>query len=803
MALLQCTLTIDGVDYDEADRANPDICLDAWSWAYEDDPTVEFHERASGPQPQFHNNQHVSLTIDGTLRATGYIQEVQPQFTDEGWTFGYKTRGLKFLMNLIPITSTDGSCTILYNVSPDDYDNYIPARAGKSVGQIIEAVIDLHATALSAIGVQKDSTTSSQLAPLTLVPPEMVPISGERLANALESVLQRWARNIVMFIPADGNIRFYDTTTGTAITLTERLDPIEPIRFNRSITDCATRAVARGAGKIFPAYVSLLKGTFTAAWTMAQQNAWTYNDFAKPTGAYDKGTVVTILDPVTVRIQSDDVTATAGVNYMSSIQAWLYLDKSIATGIDYSESRPITANTTLTAGGTSDVTLGFPLENAASNAYTKYTLIGRTVPLGGGGFDRAEVYRRFHVNDPGFWIAQHLAKKFPIPVSFLNYTGNATEQTNYPEAVIVKGGITYPATFDIDPVAGDIVFHEPVVKAMNSMATLNTGGTGVAIPDDIYVLVAYSRGSLEAAYPADTPGTPPTPNYGGSAYTGPENLQRTAYFMIDSWVYAGNATMMQQFAEMMWKSMSDVILSGSITYRGAYTTAFNPGQRLSIAGNGYTTGLESANVPIRGVNLQFHTDGANGQLYTTTLTCSSRRNPATGERFYIHPTRWDQLFYRMDWAGFDNPYAIFAALPYANIPQYGAGGIAGAGADMSGYNPQGQSGLIQRAGGFNNVAPGDMARLGPQPPQTGGKWQPPTWQPPVWQPPVWNPPTWQPPVWEPPVWNPPFDVPNVSAPSGRAGNIAEMLGEIPNVEEMMEEAAPEPPAEPVRRVEQP
>jgi hypothetical protein len=46
-------------------------------------------------------------------------------------------------------------------------------------------------------------------------------------------------------------------------------------------------------------------------------------------------------------------------------------------------------------------------------------------------------------------------------------------------------------------------------------------------------------------------------------------------------------------------------------------------------------------------------------------------------------------------------------------------------------------------------------------------------------------------------------VPNVSAPSGRAGNIAEMLGEIPNVEEMMEEAAPEPPAEPVRRVEQP
>jgi hypothetical protein len=648
MNILDVVLTIGGTSYDAPTRGQNDLMLDSWGWDYDSGNRCEFHEMAPGPTPRWHGEQAVTLMINGVQRFNGLITEVQPTFTPDGWTFGYKCEGLKYKMNRIPVTAMDGSGTMMFNLPPTERDYYTPSLAGLTVGSILSNVLIQHSAQLTAAGITTDATTNTQLAAMTLVPPEPIYVAGERLANALETVLRRWARNIVLYIDGTGLLRFYDTTAGTVLTLTEGVDPIEPIRFGRSLTDCATRVVARGRGKIFPTYVSLLKTTLQKSWTPAQETAWTYKDFSQPNDAYDKGTVVSIDSPTTVTVQSSDATKGWAANFWNGRQAWIYLHSGSGTALVYTESRPVTANAAWAAGGTAQLTLAFDLENAGINAYSTYELIGTVAGVASTDVsNRNEVWRRYHVVTPGNWIEQHLVPKFPSPVPFANYSGSSEELVLFPVASIIRGLVSWPASFKIDPKAGDIIFDEPVVKSLNSQSTLDSG-SGLTTPDDLYVLLAYSRGALTAAYPPNDASGNPT--YGGSAFTGPENLQLTYTVDIDSWQYAGNTSQMQSYAQMIWQSMCDTVLTGNVIHKDAYTAAFDPGKVLNIAADTYITGYEAARVPIRGLSLQFHSDGA-GQLYTTTLKCSTRRNPMTGDRYYVHPTRLDQAMFKMNLGG--------------------------------------------------------------------------------------------------------------------------------------------------------
>jgi hypothetical protein len=657
---LNTDLLIAGTTYHASDRAAASVWLDSWSWDLDSDGAAEFHELAPGPAPRFHAGQSVVVRCDdsGSMlpRFTGEIVSMHPAFTEDGWTFGYRALGLKYAANQLPITAVDGTGTIAFNLDPHDED-YLPSFAGQSVGQILTYLLNQHAAALNALGIGNwtvatgppvtytlPTATSTDLTAMDLVPQEPVYAAGDRFWQTIEAVLQRHLRNYVSFIGADGTIRFFDTTALADLTVTEGTDPMEPVRFARDLTDCATRVKVRGQGRIFPAYVSTGKTTLTKAWTSTQQTAWKYTDFTQGGDSYDSGTIgaTNILDPVTVRISPTSGTKTWPAHFWNNRQAWIYLHSSVGSALTYTEARPITDCTALSAGGTSDITLGFALDNASSSAYDSYEIIGTYAPLsettyiGSGGNNRNNVWRLYNVVTPGNWIEQHLVKRFPTPVSFLGYTGNATAQTLYPEAVIVKSGITWPASFKVMPATGQILFDEPVVKAINSQSVLNAG-TAVVAPDDIYCLLAYSRGALEAVYPADSGGSPV---FAGTAYT-VEGLQRTKTVDVDSWLYQGNTSQMAAYAQMLHRSMCDTVLTGSVVYHDALNDCFTPGKRLNIAGAGYTTGLESAAVPVRSFALRYNLTGM--EAWTSRLGCSSRRNPRTGDRQYVHPTQLQQL----------------------------------------------------------------------------------------------------------------------------------------------------------------
>jgi len=627
-------LTINGVDYDASARAGNNVLIDQWSWSYDSDWTLEFHEHSSTQQPRWYGGVATTLTVDGIVRFTGQIVRALPSLQeDDGWVHGYQCQGLKCRVNAyVPVTAVDYSGTMVFNLPPDDED-YVQANSGLSVGAIISAVLAQHATQLAAIGVVPDATTAAQLATLTVVPPEPVYISGERLWQPIEALCQRWARNIAPCIPPNGAPRFNDTTTGTTLSLTQGADPIQPVSFKRDWQHVATRVLARGTGEIWSAYLSLLARTLTPAWTAAQQALWTYADFAQPGDAYMTGPVVQILGPNLVRLKATNPAATFGTNFWSGRQANLYLFNSGGTGITFQESKPVTANTAMAAGGTSDVTVGLDLNNSATHAYDSYKLIGSYAPLGSGGNDRNNVFRLFNVTDPGGIIAQHLVKKFPVPVPFANYSRSSESLVSYPVMVIVKGLVTYQATFRILPAQGQILFDNPVVASLNSQSALNAGGSGLVLPDDVYGLLAYSRGVLSTAYPPDVAGVP---KFAGEAFD-KYGYRYTQTVDVDNWQYAGNQAEINEYAQMIWQSTNQTVYEGPVHYNGAYTPAFDPGTGLTIVicGNGYMTGYEGVNVTVRGCTVKCYQNGP--LLYSTAMQCSSRRNPRTGDQLYVHP----------------------------------------------------------------------------------------------------------------------------------------------------------------------
>lgn len=680
MLTYQTTLRINGVDYDEAARVTVGLVVDEWGWDLDGDLECAFHEEGpntGGIAPQWHAGQLVTLKTAVTLRFFGEIASVEPGFAP-GWSFAYRCRGPKYQQDMISVTATDGTGTIPFNLAPED-DDYIPSFAGQEVGQIITYLNTQHATQLTAIGVTTDSTTTSQLAALTLVPPEAVYASG-RLGQAKCQVLSKWARNVVEHISAAGKLRYIDTSTaGTTVTLTEGSDPFTPFRFGYSLEDCATRVNVRGKGKIAPFYARLSKSLITAAWTEPNEDLWNWDSYAKPKGAYDTGTVTSVLGASSVRITSDDTSLTHAANFWAGRQAWIHLFNSGGTGLTFSEARPINADTSLSAGGTQDLTLGYDLENVT---YTSYAIVGTAGDLASG--DLADIWRLFTVTDPGSFVGAHLVKSFPINVPWFDYYGDGYAMTRYPQALIISAsGAAIPATFKIVPQLNAIRFDEPVVKSINTPANLAKGGDFVTPPADIYCLIAYSRGALTATYPPDIA---TVPQYSGTAFTS-YGLERTDDIDVDSWVYQGNQSLLDDFAEMMQVSKRDAVYQGTVGVLGAVSACFDPGTtglNLDIAGSGYTPYQSTIAIPIRSYKLRYVSDGDGGVLYRSQLGCSSKQNPRTGDRYYVHPITAGQLGFKMP-SGFDGPG--FNAASGSNVGAFLAGQAAGLGVQGGGNIP--------------------------------------------------------------------------------------------------------------------
>ena len=534
---------------------------------------------------------------------------------------GYLCLGLRWQANNIWITASDGTGSMVWNLPTTDPD-YVAASSGKSIGDILKQILDQHSTQLTAIGIT--GYTLAELTALTVVPPEPVTASG-RLWDSLADILTQWMPNHAIWSDAAGLVHVNDTSALPSTTLTLDTDPVTLESITKDHSEAFTQVTLRGAANVQGAYLSLGEGTLAWDQLPADEATFTILDFYSPKGAADAGPVSSMTS-TTLTLTSDDPTQTWGVNDLSTMGAYVWAFDPVAVGIGFSEQVTVTANTSLSAGGSMTITVDPPFNNSG---YTRFQLRGnRTV--------QALTWRKLKVVPT--WVAQHLVKRFNHSFPWSPVNGLVVQTMTATGVVCWSSGHTppyneFPWPFEIVPydgvTDGYLILNEPAPKAYSSQATLQTPGASVG-PDDLKVLVPYSLGPLSVTVPSSGG----VPYFDGSAYS-VNGVQRTLYRDYPQWLDSRNTTDMTTLANEILKTVHDTVYEGSLTYHGKATAWLTLGKSLNIARYGGTTGWESIAAAVKSVTLQWPQSGAD--IWRTGLQFSSRRRPFSGDRLYLHP----------------------------------------------------------------------------------------------------------------------------------------------------------------------
>lgn len=623
-------LRIDGTDYDQSSRAAGNLIVDGFGWDLDSDSWLEFHEHHGGPQPRFKGALAVEYRdYSGVLRFVGTVTSVQASADADGRSHGYRCQGYRYRLNQYAVASRDGSGSAVYDLPPDDR-GFVAALSGKSIGWILADCLNVNAPALAACGVATDSTTLDQLAALSYTPPDPVRFGGERLADALASLLQSHLPSKRLHYTPAGLVRIADVSEGAALTVTQELDPIEPPVWSRSWSDAATRVVVRGAADADGAYVESQAtpdpaDTLKPAWNAADEAAWTWADFEAPADAMDAGAVVSIDGPDQVTVSSPAAWPVA--NQWAARSARIQLFKTTALGVAYTETSTVSASAVKAAGGSAALQLGLPLQNSASGAYDSWRMVGTAAPAG----SLSNVHRLFAIDDPGGWVKDHLLAAFPVEFPFL-WAPGAAMLVSFPSAMLFGPTSGIQAGFSILPDQGKILFDRPVVEKFNEPADLAVGGSAVVKPS-VLALLAYSRGALQAVHPPDVGGSPV---FAGGAFDW-AGLQRTRVVDLPSWTYRGNSALALGAAQVIHESISDVTVEGTVRRYGPWPEVWSRGDgvRLSVASALATIGDEALAAPVRSASVRIVSSGG-GLLYATEARCSTRRDMRCSTAGYEH-----------------------------------------------------------------------------------------------------------------------------------------------------------------------
>lgn len=644
-------------------RPNVRLVLDQLQLSIDRHSILTFTEiRNAAGTGSYSAGQSVTLSIDGTTRFTGQIVSASPVNVGTGCiNVHYTAYGLRFLANNLFITGSDGTGLISWNLHPTDPD-YLSTRAGQSIGDIIQEILDLHQTALTAVGFANPCYVSSELTALTVVTPEPVYVAG-RVIDAVEDLLREWMPAYQAYVDeSDQLIHIKNTRSLTALTLTLDSDPVTIDNLTKDHGECFTKVVLRGQADIQAAYLSTSEGTLEQGWTSTEQADWTIQDFWQPKDAASIGDVNSMTSTV-LTVQSDVSTETWATNYWNGIGAEVWAFDPAATGITFGEQRAITACTSLSAGGTSTITVDPAFSNSG---YTRYVVRGTRT-------SESLVWRKYTIAPT--WIAQHLVRRFNKAVPWAP-TDGAVALTYLPVGNVCWSLSGSPPYFEFPwpfetvlydgTTDGYIIFGEPTPKAYTSQSDLEAGGGSVVAPADVKVLVAYSRGPLTA--------TAPSSGYEGTAYT-TDGVDRVYYRDYPDWVDSNNSSAMSTLAQQILDSLKDTVIEGTATYHGKLSTALTLGRSLDIARSGGTTGWESIAAPIRTITLNYQDRSA---IWTTRLDFSTRRRPFTGDRLYTRGQTYQQQW--GGWApGFGtwDPFASMREnMPSFDMPQVGQmGGI--------------------------------------------------------------------------------------------------------------------------------
>lgn len=611
--------------------------------------------------PNPYTGRSVSVTINGTLRFSGEVVSgpVIHWVDRVGWVHDYQCLDLRWLGDKVPHTDGNNSGDqSVYNTSRDnDPTNWIAARSGRTVGQILTDVLTTpdNANALNGYGIggytglpdnpALPATTVSDLAALNWIPPGPCPFGGEKLLSAVESFLSQWAPTCVLRVKPDGTLRFLDMRAFSPLTLTYNSDPFLISELSRDTTECASRVLVRGASIAEMFLFSTKNGGLSEApfahdgLTVQQaKDAWTPSDWRSP-GIHvgdpgdDEGTC-TCADTLHVTVTSSNAAVNWPANYWDQSSTGhlgtVFLSWSVGTDITTYAQRSIVANTALAAAGTSSLTLDRALPHLN---FDHYVITGQV----GGASAVWCVYQL-----PA-WAAAKVAPQSTYPFAYRQASGASDTLTSTAMgSVLWSSDGNPPYNFvtigvQVDVTTGYVHFPYPTY--------LTAGGRA---PDEVRALVPIYVGTNTVASPADVGGVA---QYAGT-YKTVEGKSRTLTVTVPSWRDPANGTSMQAYADNLLDSVKNTILEGSVQYLGLYEAAMEMGYALNIAGTACvgTTGWESGSVdpiPIVECTVGWNTEPGAATSWTTTLRCSNRMAHFSAE-MYLKPDRTGITF---DWEG--------------------------------------------------------------------------------------------------------------------------------------------------------
>jgi hypothetical protein len=577
---LDSIVTINGTAYTAAQRAAASILPTGLERTLEGGyDRFTFWEIPTSPYPTYTAGATVVLEADigngggFEVRFQGVITDCQSEHGPLGWGHAYTCESLKFLADRVPVTAVDNSGIQIYNRTPLD-EFYTPSDAGLELGEIFRRILCIPATAqlLNAIGIGGytglpsspvlPAVTLADLARLTIVPPRPVIFQGEGVMNAVDQETSQWMPKFFSEIQPDGIIRFKDSSdtltdfvprTITCPSASGLGDPVTAPRVQRSTRACATRLVLRGGPQVEVAILSLVDGTLAEVFTSGDKTAWNLTYFTAPKGATDYG-IVTAVTANSATLQSQGALVTWAANFWSNNNAVVSLSNSIGSLISQFETRLVTTNDALSAGGTSTVTwdASWPI---TATGYDKYRITG-----GSGGLN--DTWRTYTPREPltgntglNTYIGAHLVTRSAHAVRVAN--ADQSFHANFTTAMVKGGslGQEMPLGIQAVPSQGMFRFTQPTVTVFGNTTTLNSGSpttTANGKPIDVIVYALYSRGALSVVVPPDIAGVP---QYEGNAYTD-DNITVTKYLDFPAWLWVNDSTAFAALGQQVLDTLS-------------------------------------------------------------------------------------------------------------------------------------------------------------------------------------------------------------------------------------------------------
>lgn len=607
--------------------------------------------RIPGALPDPWNLRPCTLTMMNTVvfsgLVTGYIDRYERAV---GWLREYRALGLAWAGNYIAVTDEmNFTDTSVWNRPADD-PAMIASRAGQTVGAIVADILTMagNASNLAAYGIGAyvslspptlPALTLGDLAALTVIPPWVVRVSGERILPALEQFVRSCHPNHFLHVQPDGTIRFLDPRTFADVVITIN-DPSD-IRWDmpeltRDASDNYSQIIVRG-NTLVRAFTlqddpwsgsagtdgGLAEDFAHDGLTNAQAKAaWVPSDWSQPnqSGAPMEAGPCTPIDTTHVTIQTtrayaaDQLAQGAG-----EALGWVNLQSDSLGGlVEQFWLARVIANTASSgsAGAYSCVvTIDAPLPALTYNSFQLFGLAAGANVVG----------RRYRVTNPA--LAHTLQNAFPYPVPYMFAGGMGAEMVSSPMGVVMLDptgqghGPPWASStvgITVDPEGGLIYFDQPVQVVTGGLST------PVRWPSIVQAFVACAVGALEVVAPAS--------GFAGTLYT-VEGVRRTKVITALDWRDQSNNLNMQIYANEVLDSCKDVVIEGSVPYQGMPGVAWlSPGRQVSIAGHDFTTGWESIALPVVAVEIAFQ-NGAYGTSYQTVLRVSNRRTPYDASNF--------------------------------------------------------------------------------------------------------------------------------------------------------------------------